>query len=158
MNNPGICSSMQTIYQTITKANFCTQLADYAEFTRIELRSADLSQTEAYQMSLQACLFVDVDFSDINWERLNAVSCKFINCNFRGLPLTPASSKGALSLMLKHPRAVCSPGRSCEPQAFPGVTSQTAISRKPISSRLPSRIHWPWVPSSFAPISMRLPR
>jgi fluoroquinolone resistance protein len=69
---------------------FLALASDGAEFSRVQLRGADLSQYAASGLALRACCFEQVDLSDVDWEKLKCTACRFVNCQFVGANLEKA--------------------------------------------------------------------
>ena len=74
----------------MTEEEFLQLLRDDAHLTDIVLTKANLSGTEAYDLSLKNCTFTDVNFARADWEGLRAEDCTFHHCQFVGMGLDTA--------------------------------------------------------------------
>lgn len=72
---------------TISPDQFIAKLCDGAVFENLELTGGDLSQTEGMEMKISHCKFVNVDFSEVDWEKLHCSASTWINCRFVGANL-----------------------------------------------------------------------
>jgi fluoroquinolone resistance protein len=77
--------------QRLGEHEFLARLTDSADLHDVELVGADLSDTNAEQLTLRRCRFVEVTLAHADWEGLTCASCSFVRCQFTGTRLTGAS-------------------------------------------------------------------
>ena len=69
-------------YELTSTGEFLELLNDGMEFKENLLRDADLTRSNAYDLVFNQCRFINVDFSDVDWDGLKCFSSEFINCHF----------------------------------------------------------------------------
>jgi len=82
---------METEREGIDEERFLALLQDGATLANLELEDADLSATQAEQLHLRNCRFVDTVFAHADWEGLVATGCSFVRCQFLATKLPGAS-------------------------------------------------------------------